>query len=261
MNEPTGLIYALSDPRTGEVRYIGATSRSLEVRLAEHLQNRRSSAYRVRWINSLLNEGVRPEIAAIAVVPLAELSDAECRWIATYRAAGARLTNTTDGGLMNGVPGIPPEVREKMRQAAIRRMEDPEERAAVSRVHKGKTIPPHVKEAVSLAATKRWADWREAGGVTPPETRARLSQAAKARKPRRQSPETCAKVAELKRQWWAKRREEGLRLKTHCPQGHPYDETNTRVERDGSRKCRTCGRKRAQERRRAKAEARGMEAQ
>jgi hypothetical protein len=29
--------------------------------------------------------------------------------------------------------------------------------------------------------------------------------------------------------------------KTHCPQGHPYDETNTYVwPRDGSRHCRTC---------------------
>lgn len=29
-------------------------------------------------------------------------------------------------------------------------------------------------------------------------------------------------------------------LKTHCPQGHPYDETNTRYEKRGGRKCRKC---------------------
>lgn len=28
--------------------------------------------------------------------------------------------------------------------------------------------------------------------------------------------------------------------KTHCPQGHPYNETNTRIENDGSRRCRRC---------------------
>lgn len=28
--------------------------------------------------------------------------------------------------------------------------------------------------------------------------------------------------------------------KTHCPQGHPYDEVNTYVTRCGRRKCRTC---------------------
>lgn len=34
------------------------------------------------------------------------------------------------------------------------------------------------------------------------------------------------------------------RAKTHCPQGHPYDEANTRIARDGHRVCRTCHRER-----------------
>lgn len=29
-------------------------------------------------------------------------------------------------------------------------------------------------------------------------------------------------------------------LKTHCPQGHPYDETNTFINKRGSRNCRSC---------------------
>lgn len=32
--------------------------------------------------------------------------------------------------------------------------------------------------------------------------------------------------------------------KTHCPQGHAYDEANTVREKDGSRKCRECKRER-----------------
>ncbi len=32
--------------------------------------------------------------------------------------------------------------------------------------------------------------------------------------------------------------------KTHCPQGHPYDATNTHHHRNGSRQCRECGRRR-----------------
>ena len=32
------------------------------------------------------------------------------------------------------------------------------------------------------------------------------------------------------------------RSKTHCPQGHPYDEQNTYVYPNGRRCCRTCGR-------------------
>lgn len=40
----------------------------------------------------------------------------------------------------------------------------------------------------------------------------------------------------------AKRRTANQR-KTHCPQGHPYDELNTRVTTQGWRECRTCMRK------------------
>jgi HNH endonuclease/NUMOD4 motif len=32
------------------------------------------------------------------------------------------------------------------------------------------------------------------------------------------------------------------RNKTHCPQGHPYDEANTRVKPNGHRDCRACAR-------------------
>lgn len=33
--------------------------------------------------------------------------------------------------------------------------------------------------------------------------------------------------------------------KTHCPQGHAYDESNTYIDARGSRVCRSCGRIRA----------------
>ena len=38
------------------------------------------------------------------------------------------------------------------------------------------------------------------------------------------------------------------RERTHCPQGHPYDEENTRWDRRGERRCRTCHRMRCRER-------------
>jgi hypothetical protein len=43
---------------------------------------------------------------------------------------------------------------------------------------------------------------------------------------------------------WGRRQSVGIAqaLRTHCPQGHPYDEANTFVKRDGSRSCRTCHR-------------------
>lgn len=37
-----------------------------------------------------------------------------------------------------------------------------------------------------------------------------------------------------------------MRAKTHCPSGHPYDETNTRLSPSGARYCRTCRRLRTE---------------
>lgn len=37
------------------------------------------------------------------------------------------------------------------------------------------------------------------------------------------------------------------RLKTHCPQGHPYDIANTWLDKYGKRHCRACNRDRARE--------------
>jgi len=38
-------------------------------------------------------------------------------------------------------------------------------------------------------------------------------------------------------------------LTTHCPQGHPYDETNTLRRANGHRRCRTCHSQREAQRR------------
>lgn len=38
---------------------------------------------------------------------------------------------------------------------------------------------------------------------------------------------------------------QNMAVKTHCPQGHAYDEQNTYVAASGSRQCRACARKRS----------------
>jgi hypothetical protein len=44
--------------------------------------------------------------------------------------------------------------------------------------------------------------------------------------------------------------------KTHCPQGHPYDESNTGIQRKGGRYCRACKRIKGSARRRRQRERR-----
>jgi hypothetical protein len=47
-----------------------------------------------------------------------------------------------------------------------------------------------------------------------------------------------AGIARRPREWYAARRQ-------HCRNGHPLDEANTRIERNGARRCRTCARDRS----------------
>lgn len=229
-------IYTLADPRTSEVRYVGMTIRSLKVRLAGHLRNcRLENNQRAHWIRSLQDAGVIPVITEVDYVPVERFSETERQWIAFYRAQGARLVNSTDGG--EGAPGfkmspearkkiseakkrVPQlhllayhvgvprseETRERLRQAALRQYEDSAQREAVSRVHKGKVISEEHKRIVSEAASRRWEEWRASGKTVSEETRERIVAAAKTRTPHPQTPEARAKVAEAKRQWWAQRK-------------------------------------------------------
>ena len=54
-------IYTLSNPLTNEIRYIGKTSQKLEKRLDNHLYNK-SKTYCKSWIQSLINNNLKPKI-------------------------------------------------------------------------------------------------------------------------------------------------------------------------------------------------------
>lgn len=90
-------IYTLSDPITGQVRYVGKTKADLRRRLAQHLlpSNLRKNTHKNAWLKSLnalplleVVEEVAPELA----------DDAERFWITQFRAWGFKLTNLTEGG-------------------------------------------------------------------------------------------------------------------------------------------------------------------
>jgi predicted GIY-YIG superfamily endonuclease len=96
-----GVIYALCDPDTNEVRYIGQT-KDLKHRLCEHF-SARSKLYRDCWIRSL--ERDPSHFILEECDTREELNEAERFWIDWYRRCGfARLTNLTDGG--GGIDGF-----------------------------------------------------------------------------------------------------------------------------------------------------------
>ncbi|MCW2901582.1 MAG: hypothetical protein JWO67_3847 [Streptosporangiaceae bacterium] len=86
----TGTLYALADPRDGTVRYIGQTTKPIEVRLAGHLA---APAPRVRaWIEALAVEGRSPEIIPIREhVPVVDLDAAEKEEIKAHAQRGDLL--------------------------------------------------------------------------------------------------------------------------------------------------------------------------
>lgn len=92
-----GLIYALTDPSTDEVRYVGQTTKTLDERVKAHISSSRRPRFYVHsWIASLR---CRPGHFVIEECDSqTELDEAERFWISWYRRRGGRLTNLTVGG-------------------------------------------------------------------------------------------------------------------------------------------------------------------
>jgi len=149
------VIYALRDPRTKRVRYVGWTV-DLARRVRVHLSRSRTEVtYKGHWLAELVSMGLEP-IAEVVERGAGDWSDAERRWVKHFRDLGEPLTNSTDGG--DGTLGfIPtaetrmrmsrahlgrrqrPESVEKTRAALLGRKQSPDHLAALSAVRKGRT--------------------------------------------------------------------------------------------------------------------------
>lgn len=159
------VIYALVDPLTEEMRYIGKSTRPHE-RLVNHC-NDRSSCHRTHWIQSVVAEGQRPIIHVLEVVDDGNSwQDAERGWIAYGHSQGWPLTNGTDGG--DGVVNLSPESRERIRAAWVGRNHSPESRKKMSDANLGRTHTEEYKEYMRRIMT---------GREITPEWRAKLSRA------------------------------------------------------------------------------------
>ena len=92
-------IYVLKDPRTLDVRYVGATSQKLNRRLTGHIGDvklKNSNSYKINWIKELLKLNMRPIIESIEVVCETNWIEREKYWYNFYKTS--TLTNSRDGG-------------------------------------------------------------------------------------------------------------------------------------------------------------------
>lgn len=93
------LIYALCEPETNDVRYIGRSCKGLRRARASAKENIKN-AYKSNWINTLLKQGLKPDIKVICYAnSKEELYDLEMFWIKEARLLFPNLTNISDGGL------------------------------------------------------------------------------------------------------------------------------------------------------------------
>jgi hypothetical protein len=92
-------IYALVDPTTLLVRYVGKTN-SPHSRLRAHTSAKslESPSHKNNWIKSLLAKRLMPIMVILQVVPFDNWAEAERAWIVQFRMIGANLTNFSDGG-------------------------------------------------------------------------------------------------------------------------------------------------------------------
>ena len=88
-------IYALIDPRDGQVRYIGKAQNSKR-RLAAHLREARRRTPVYDWIRKLRSMGLTPTVRVLSVT--SDWRHEERKLIAWGRALGCRLLNIADGG-------------------------------------------------------------------------------------------------------------------------------------------------------------------
>jgi hypothetical protein len=125
-------VYALIDPRTGEPRYVGQTSKGMMRPQSHKIPSvlRKRPAHFRNWVNEMRRNGVTYSITVLERFPSSEPSDeAEIRWIRILRSQGYRLINYTDGG--GGIRGWKHSVKTKQQ---------------FSKTRKGKKLPPRSKK-------------------------------------------------------------------------------------------------------------------
>lgn len=208
-------IYALIDPRTAEVRYIGLT-RFPEKRLSNEIHYPHNNHLR-NWVNSLKEDGVRPEMTILQVCKK-DADEHERKWIAFHRSLGCKLLNYTDGG-ETGFK-FSKESIEKLRVLSSSRRYGPmseEHKAKISAALKGRLLNPNSSEQFrKLNISRRGIPLSEehkakvSAGVSAamtPEVRKKLSDAGKGKKPYEHTEETRRNVAEGMKRWHAENRE------------------------------------------------------
>lgn len=101
---PVTYIYALAEPTTGEVRYIGKSNTPI-VRLERgHMYQTARNNHKMNWISSLRKNGLKPVLKILEVCPVEQWEARERHYIETYRKTTPHLLNIASGGVSSDMP-------------------------------------------------------------------------------------------------------------------------------------------------------------
>lgn len=194
-------IYALADPRTGEIRYVGKSNCPAE-RLRGHIKDKLKNSAKREWIAELRTLELKPTIRVLETCPIERWEDREIFWISRLRSEGARLINSSHGG--EGCDFQPERTKEAIR-IALRL--SPKKRASIER-QKGVRFSEERVSAIKLAlavSPKQKAKkgrplpqaWRDAirAGRKKPGALAQLHRIQQARKGTHLSAEARQKLS------------------------------------------------------------------
>jgi len=151
-------IYALIDPFTCKIRYIGKSIRPKE-RLINQC-NEHSNTYRCHWIQSLIKRGKKPVQVILQSLPdESDWQTYERKWIAIAKKYGWKLVNTTDGG--DGVLNLTGESKERMLKTWKGRRHKPEsiKKMIIASSGKKQSIESKIKRSEKFKGRKiTWSD-------------------------------------------------------------------------------------------------------
>lgn len=143
----TTFIYALCEPDTGEVRYVGKADDPKRRLNSHHSDVRRS--HRASWIKGLKLRGLLPRMELLLEVQKSDWQYWEREMILMFRESGCDLVNSTEGG--DGVENPSKETRERMAAAKLGKLQSLETRRKRSLATKGRKKSDEHKHKIAIA--------------------------------------------------------------------------------------------------------------
>lgn len=175
-------IYALIDPTTKFVRYVGKSDNP-EHRLHRHMtQDIKADNHRTRWLRKLKENGLKPDLVILEEVPKSEWQIHEKKWIKYYKESGYPLTNSTDGG--DGMSNPSKETRLKISMNSRTRTAETLAKigAATKKRWEDRSYRCHMVDCASNTSTETRKKMSEAAKSRPPEIRAKQAEAIRGRR-------------------------------------------------------------------------------